>query len=146
MEELERLVLFAEQLLIQGSLSHALRIYREVVVCRILLEQDRNEICQNGNWLVRDHRLEAEAIFNFVHRSHQGQSPLKEKYPASCHLLDGLYDSRNHVAHSGFNRNEIPVLKLTEKYQELKPDLRALLLEETDLNLTKLKLKTLIYR
>lgn len=131
MEELERLVLFAEQLLIQGSLSHALRIYREVVVCRILLEQDMNEICQNGNWLVRDHRLEAEKIFNFVHRSHQGQSPLKEKFPASCQLLDGLYDSRNHVAHSGFNRNEIPVLTLTEKYQELKPDLRALLLEET---------------
>ena len=132
MEELKRLVLFAEQLVIQGSLSHALRIYREVVVCRILLEQDKNEICQDGNWLVRDHRLEAEAIFNFVHRSHQGQSPLKEKFPANCQHLDGLYDSRNHVAHSGFNRNEITVLTLTENYQELKPALRALLLEETD--------------
>jgi hypothetical protein len=132
MEELKRLVLFAEQLVIQGSLSHALRIYREVVVCRILLEQGKNKICQNGNWLERDHRIAAEAIFNFVHRSHQGQSPLKEKFPANCQILDGLMDDRNHVAHSGFNRNEIPVLTLTENYQDRKRALRTLLLEETD--------------
>ena len=130
--ELMRLVNFAEQLVIQGSLSHALRIYREVIYCRIILQEGSSAVCQNGNWLSKENRRKAESLFRFRRGNPMVDSPLKSEFPENSMLLDELIDDRNHVAHSGFNLKTDKMGKLTTKYLKKKSELRSLFLDESE--------------